>query len=134
MADHHYYKTHCKVRSLEGDRIEISGPDIFTGETFSVCIESIEYDALESGLEFQEAIKSITPEEREFLISGLAPSSFPPEPIEDLPTIEDPPKVGMPMPFDDANAIAQKNPGSRLKRCGGDGFVVTDKNGNFLTS
>lgn len=133
MANHHYYKTHCKVKKLENDQVEISGPDIFTGDTFSVCIESTEYEALENGLQFQKAIRSIAPEEREFLISGMAPSSFPPGPIEDPPAVKNPPATGVPIPFDDATAIAQKNPGSRLKRSGGEGFIVTDKNGNFLT-
>lgn len=80
MPGHFYYKTHCDVTFLKKNTeilATITGPDIITNKTYCVTILKSEYDAIEAGENLQKAVKSIPIEDREFLISGLSPSSFP---------------------------------------------------------
>jgi len=69
-----YYKV-CKKDFFEIDgvaHVKISGPDFLTGITYSVTILKSEFDLLESGENFQVALKKTSASDREFLISGIS--------------------------------------------------------------
>lgn len=79
MPTHFYLNTHCTHQNFPKNgiaHIKITGHDVFSGEEYSVVVKKEELDSLYRGAQFQEAFKSISKEDREFLISGIAPESF----------------------------------------------------------
>lgn len=82
-----YYKV-CDKDFFEKDGValvKITGPDFFTGTTYSVTILKSEFDLLERGEHFQVALKTTSASDREFLISGISINSNIFKEVEEYP-------------------------------------------------
>jgi len=125
MSAHHYYQNNCVISFFDLDGtsyVEISGPDVITGNSFSVKILKKEFDLIEQGIPFQKAIKSIPKEEIEFLISGIIPDSFNDILKSDdfknnLPKSQDKNTIVF-SSYEEALVCIKKHPGSVLKGMG----------------
>ena len=60
----------CEWTEAKDGVFTISGPCIVTGKTVTVTIKVAEYDEYERGAYIQDALKSLSADEREFLMSG----------------------------------------------------------------
>lgn len=63
-------------REISKDSIVFSGPCMVTGEQYSVKISREDFERYQSGLHIQDAMPSISREDREFLISGFSPKGW----------------------------------------------------------
>ena len=66
-----------KAYQIEGtDRVILEGPDILTGETYSVEVKRVDFDRYNAGALVQNRFPYLSADDREFLISGCGPGSF----------------------------------------------------------
>jgi len=69
-----YYKTcNKKIKQVNGkEEITFSGPDVVTGNLYSVTISKEQLDLIEKGLPFEIVLNHLPANKREFLISGIS--------------------------------------------------------------
>lgn len=65
-----YADAKCSIVG-NGDEYVVTGPDLFTGKTVEVRFPSRALFLYRNGVSIQSAMPDLTPEEREFLISGV---------------------------------------------------------------
>jgi hypothetical protein len=70
-----YADNHCFYRET-ADSYIYTGPCVMTGEIVTVNVKSSELFAYRQGVLIQNALKSNTDAEREFLISGVSEKAF----------------------------------------------------------
>jgi len=64
------------VLCLDKFRLQISGPCYITGKMHSVIVPRDGYNAWQRGAFIQDALRDVSPETREFLISGVSPEGW----------------------------------------------------------
>lgn len=77
-----YADTQCKIVSL-GDCYIVTGKDVFSGTDVKITIPSQQLYNYRQGMDIEQALYSLTYDEREFLISGIY-DSFPEGKEEDV--------------------------------------------------
>lgn len=70
-----YALNHCRM-ACEGKFYVFYGECIATKETYSVKVPIVEYHNYVKGAYIQDALKSVSAEDREFLLSGLSPKGW----------------------------------------------------------
>lgn len=72
-----YMDTHCKcTQDHKNDTYTFSGKDLFTGKPVSVTVPGPALFKYRQGAMMQDAFPMLTPQQREFLITGMY-DSFP---------------------------------------------------------
>lgn len=70
------YLQNCNEKDLDNGKVEISGPGIMTGETQTVIVKKENLERWKNGVHAQDAFTNLSPDEREFLISGIDIGGF----------------------------------------------------------
>lgn len=56
--------------------VNLSGKCVFTGRRYSVTVSRDDFDKYNAGALMQDAFPELSADDREFLISGIAPGGF----------------------------------------------------------
>lgn len=71
------YLQNCKYEeSYDPHVYTFTGPCVFTGEEYSVTIPAQELFQYNQGLRVQDALKSLSADDREFVTNGVSPKGY----------------------------------------------------------
>jgi hypothetical protein len=62
--------------TIEGDNVTYEGECIVTKETYKVTIPIAAAEAWQKGMHIQDAMPGVSPDDREFLLSGISPKGW----------------------------------------------------------
>ena len=73
-----YFDRHCECLELyQPEHVYVfTGPCIATGKTYSVSVPAAELYAYRQGAYIQDALRSVSQDDREFLLSGISPAGW----------------------------------------------------------
>lgn len=73
----YYADSRCTVTERRDPHVYVfTGPCLATGKTYSVTVPAAELFAYRAGAMIQDALVSVSAEDREFLMSGFSPEGW----------------------------------------------------------